>query len=153
MRSKIGGCRSISFLPPTSPQRACQHLPNTPWDPGSLFLLTPGTFKSRPGIAYKYGRKSNLREQSLDLHSTTYKSSLLLGKSFILLKVFLIFNRNNATTLHAHGEPRHTLEILWVQFQTVPDHFNKARIVIKWATWIFGVLVHIKKNSKVIFTQ
>lgn len=55
---------------------------------------------------------------SLGPHSTTYKSSLLLGKSFILLKVFLIFNRNNASTLHALGEHRHTLEILWVPFQT-----------------------------------
>ena len=116
MRSKIGGAGLLASCPPPHPREPAS-TGNTPWDPGSLFLLTPGTFKSRPGIAHKYGRKSNLREQSLDPHSTTYKSSLLLGKSFILLKVFLIFNRNNATTLHAHGEPRHTLEILWVQFQ------------------------------------
>lgn len=85
---------------------ACPPPPLTPLSLPALFWtplaprlyvppLTSGTAKSRPGTAHKCGIKRNPRGQG----SLPLTSSLSLDKSLTLFKVFLIFNRNNATYL------------------------------------------------------
>lgn len=90
-----GSCLHLQLTPVNLPA-----LFHTPLAPGLFVpLLTSGTAKSRPETADKNGKERNLGEQG----SLPLTSPLPLGKSLILFRVFLIFNRNSTTYLTCLG--------------------------------------------------